>query len=142
MQPGLIMFFSLFFALLSCVNGLVVPFEPRAAAGTITCTNQAVKLSSHDCNVALLALGPGGIAGAIKFLRPGTAAVSATSGGCTVSAASTDNSIIDISKGRLEHGGVAGFNNLLTQCGATPGTVLIQGGAQGGGNVLVTISAA
>ncbi|KAF5371587.1 hypothetical protein D9758_003510 [Tetrapyrgos nigripes] len=112
------------------------------AAGTVTCTNKAQQLSSHDCNVALLSLGPGGIAGAIQFLRPNTASVTATSGGCTVSAATTDGSIIDVSKGRLEHGGVKGFDNLLDECGATPGTVLVQGGATGGGNLLVTISAA
>ncbi|KAJ7583691.1 hypothetical protein C8J56DRAFT_954705 [Mycena floridula] len=140
MQLGLTALFSVFCTLVVSVNGLVLP--RAAVAGTITCTSPATELSSHDCNVALLSLGPGGIAGAIQFLRPNAASVSATSGGCKVSAATTDNSIIDISKGRLEHGGVAGFDNLLTKCGATPGTVLIQGGAQGGGNLLVTISAA
>ncbi|KAH8824983.1 hypothetical protein DL96DRAFT_153188 [Flagelloscypha sp. PMI_526] len=112
----------------------------RAAAGTITCDGGAA-LSSHDCNVALLSLGPGGIAGAIQFLRPNVPSVSATSGGCTVTAETTDGSVINISKGRLEHGGVAGFNNLIAQCGG-PGQVTIEGGAQGGGNTVVTISAA
>lgn len=140
MQLGLSLFLS--FLALTFTNALVIPRAGAQAPGTITCTAKTTQLSSHDCNVALLSLGPGGIAGAIEFLRPGSSQVTATSGGCTVTAQTTDGSIIDISKGRLEHGGVAGFDNLLTQCGATPGTVLIQGGSTGGGNTLVTISAA
>ncbi|THV01991.1 hypothetical protein K435DRAFT_836681 [Dendrothele bispora CBS 962.96] len=140
-------FQALFFLLaasLASAAPLTTPFlqSRQQAPGTVTCTNKAQTLSSHDCNVALLSLGPGGIAGAIQFLRPNTASVSATSGTCKVSAQTTDGSIIDISKGRLEHGGVKGFDNLLDECGATPGTVLIEGGATGGGNVLVTIAAA
>jgi len=143
MQLGLSVLCTLVAALfLGVTNALVVPRQNTDAPGTIRCTSRSTELSSHDCNVALLALGPGGIAGPIQFLRPGVSTVSATSGGCKVTAATTDGSIIDISKGRLEHGGVAGFDNLLTKCGATPGTVVIQGGATGGGNTIVTISAA
>ncbi|KAK7440995.1 hypothetical protein VKT23_016775 [Stygiomarasmius scandens] len=139
---------SLFFLLGSFIYAHGAPLTTpllearQQAPGTVTCTNKAQKLDSHDCNVALLGLGPGGIAGAIQFLRPNVPSVESTSGSCKVSAQTTDGSVISISKGRLEHGGIKGFNDLRDECGATPGTVLIEGGAAGGGNVLVTISAA
>jgi len=110
--------------------------------GQIVCTSSK-KLVEHDCNVALLGLGPGGIAGAIEFLRVNGDVTSATNGTCKITAQTTDGSNIDCSKGRLEHGGINGYENLLSQCGGSPGQVLVQGGAAGStGNLLVTISPA
>ncbi|KAH8924056.1 hypothetical protein BT69DRAFT_1296700 [Atractiella rhizophila] len=114
----------------------------QAVGETVCSAAGRAQLSSHDCNVALLSLGPGGIAGAIEFLRVNSNFATATSGSCTVSVSTTDGSNISISKGRLEHGGIKGFDNLIADCGATPGSVLIQGGATGGGNVMLTVSPA
>ncbi|KAJ7067341.1 hypothetical protein C8F01DRAFT_664916 [Mycena amicta] len=132
------------FLLSSLVNAL--PLTPRASALNVAkCTNPAVKLVQHDCNVALLGLGPGGIAGAIEFLRVSAATTSSTSGTCKVTATAVDGgTLIDISKGRLEGHGSAngGFDNLLTACGASPGTMVIGGGSNNGGNIQIIISAA
>ncbi|KAE9398970.1 hypothetical protein BT96DRAFT_711842 [Gymnopus androsaceus JB14] len=110
-----------------------------------TCTDPSVQLVEHDCNVALLGLGPGGIAGAIEFLRVSAATASSTSGTCTVTVNAVDGgTTIDISKGRLEGHGDSngGFDNLLTACGPSPGSMVIGGGALPTGNIEVVISAA
>ncbi|KAF7337013.1 hypothetical protein MVEN_02137900 [Mycena venus] len=137
-----IVFFSAFL-LASIVDAL--PLKPRASALNVAkCTNPAVKLVEHDCNVALLGLG-GGIAGAIEFLRVNAASTTAVSGTCRVTATAVDGgSTIDISKGRLEgHGSTnGGFDNLLTACGPSPGSMVIGGGALPSGNIEIAISAA
>ncbi|KAJ3761211.1 hypothetical protein FB446DRAFT_720269 [Lentinula raphanica] len=118
---------------------------PRASTLNVaTCTDPATQLVEHDCNVALLGLG-GGIAGAIEFLRVDNSTTSATSGTCTVTATAVDGgTTIDISKGRLEgHGSTnGGFDNLLTACGPSPGSMVIGGGAKPTGNIQIAISAA
>ncbi|KAJ3828806.1 hypothetical protein EV361DRAFT_948009 [Lentinula raphanica] len=118
---------------------------PRASTLNVaTCTDPATQLVEHDCNVALLGLG-GGIAGAIEFLRVNNSTTSATSGTCTVTATAVDGgTTIDISKGRLEgHGSTnGGFDNLLTACGPSPGSMVIGGGAKPTGNIQIAISAA
>ncbi|KAJ4482970.1 hypothetical protein C8J55DRAFT_488500 [Lentinula edodes] len=112
--------------------------KPRQSTLNVaTCTDPATQLVEHDCNVALLGLG-GGIAGAIST-------TSATSGTCTVTASAVDGgTTIDISKGRLEgHGSTnGGFDNLLTACGPSPGSMVIGGGAKPTGNIQIAISAA
>jgi len=132
---------ALVLSLFASADALAI--QRRAAAPTVGATTCTVgsALSSHDCNVALLALG-GGIAGTIEFLRVDAPTNSATSGGCTVSVATDDGGNIDISKGRLEHGGIKGFDNLISDCQDAPGSVLIQGGSTTGGNLLLTIAAA
>ncbi|KAF7289626.1 hypothetical protein HMN09_01324800 [Mycena chlorophos] len=106
-----------------------LPLSRRASTINVaTCTDPSVQLVTHDCDVALLGLGPGGIAGTIEFLRVNAATTSATSGTCTVSATAVDGgTIIDISKGRLEgHGSTnGGYDNLLTACGPSPGSMVI-----------------
>nr|GAT47405.1 predicted protein [Mycena chlorophos] len=123
-----------------------LPLSRRASAINVaTCTDPSVQLVTHDCDVALLGLGPGGIAGTIEFLRVNAATTSATSGTCTVSATAVDGgTIIDISKGRLEgHGSTnGGYDNLLTACGPSPGSMVIGGGSNNGGNIQISISAA
>ncbi|KAJ7153598.1 hypothetical protein C8R46DRAFT_1191410 [Mycena filopes] len=137
-----IIFFSTFL-LASIVNAL--PLKSRATALNVAkCTSPATKLVTHDCNVALLGLG-GGIAGAIEFLRVNAASTTAASGTCRVTATAVDGgTTIDISKGRLEgHGSTnGGFDNLLTACGASPGSMVIGGGALPAGNIEIAISAA
>ncbi|KAJ3888223.1 hypothetical protein GG344DRAFT_79981 [Lentinula edodes] len=119
--------------------------KPRQSTLNVaTCTDPATQLVEHDCNVALLGLG-GGIAGAIEFLRVNDSTTSATSGTCTVTATAVDGgTTIDISKGRLEgHGSTnGGFDNLLTACGPSPGSMVIGGGAKPTGNIQIAISAA
>ncbi|KAJ3807963.1 hypothetical protein EV368DRAFT_88926 [Lentinula lateritia] len=119
--------------------------KPRQSTLNVaTCTDPATQLVEHDCNVALLGLG-GGIAGAIEFLRVNSSTTSATSGTCTVTATAVDGgTTIDISKGRLEgHGSTnGGFDNLLTACGPSPGSMVIGGGAKPTGNIQIAISAA
>ncbi|KAK7006185.1 hypothetical protein R3P38DRAFT_3037167 [Favolaschia claudopus] len=122
-----------------------LPLQPRASALNVAkCTNKSVKLIQHDCNVALLGLG-GGIAGAIQFLRVNAQSTTAVSGTCRVTATAVDGgTTIDISKGRLEgHGSPnGGFENLLTACGPSPGSMVIGGGAKPQGNIQIAISAA
>ncbi|KAJ7683708.1 hypothetical protein B0H17DRAFT_30087 [Mycena rosella] len=131
--------------LVSVVDAL--PVAPRAAAVALNvaqCTSPATKLVTHDCNVALLGLG-GGIAGTIEFLRVNAASTTAVSGTCRVTATAVNGgTTIDISKGRLEgHGSTnGGFDNLLTACGASPGSMIIGGGALPAGNIEIAISAA
>ncbi|KAJ3788241.1 hypothetical protein GGU10DRAFT_373263 [Lentinula aff. detonsa] len=115
----------------------------QSTLNVATCTDPATQLVEHDCNVALLGLG-GGIAGAIEFLRVNSSTSSATSGTCTVTATAVDGGeTIDISKGRLEgHGSTnGGFDNLLTACGPSPGSMVIGGGAKPAGNIQIAISA-
>jgi len=115
------------------------------AINVATCTDPSVQLSQHDCDVALLGLGPGGIAGTIEFLRVAATTASFTSGTCTVTVNAVDGgTAIDISKGRLEGHGDSngGFDNLLTACGPSPGSMVIGGGATPVGNIEVVISAA
>ncbi|KAJ7234190.1 hypothetical protein B0H12DRAFT_1058516 [Mycena haematopus] len=138
--------FVVFFSTLllaSIVDAL--PLKPRASALNVAkCTDPAVQLVEHDCNVALLGLG-GGIAGTIEFLRVSAASTSFTSGTCKVTATAVDGgTTIDISKGRLEgHGSTnGGFDNLLTACGPSPGSMVIGGGALPSGNIEIAISAA
>ncbi|KAJ6512650.1 hypothetical protein C8R45DRAFT_1067860 [Mycena sanguinolenta] len=123
-----------------------IPLKPRASALNVaSCTDPSVQLVEHDCNVALLGLGPGGIAGAIEFLRVSAQSTSFTSGTCKVTATAVDGgTTIDISKGRLEgHGSTnGGFDNLLTACGPSPGSMVIGGGALPTGNIEIAISAA
>jgi len=110
-----------------------------------TCTDPSTQLVTHDCDVALLGLGPGGIAGAIEFLRVNASSTSFTSGTCTVTATAVDGgTTIDISKGRLEgHGSTnGGYDNLLTACGPSPGSMVIGGGALPTGNIQIAVSAA
>ncbi|KAJ7844778.1 hypothetical protein B0H14DRAFT_2585079 [Mycena olivaceomarginata] len=79
-----------------------------------------------------------------QFLRVGAASTMAVSGTCRVTATAIDGGIaIDISKGRLEgHGSPnGGFDNLLTACGASPGSLVIGGGAVPAGNIEISISA-
>ncbi|KAJ7111968.1 hypothetical protein C8R44DRAFT_856538 [Mycena epipterygia] len=143
-----IVFFSAFL-LASIVDAL--PLKSRAVALNVaTCTSPATQLVEHDCNVALLGvrhisdLG-GGIAGAIEFLRVNAASTTAASGTCRVTATAVDGgTTIDISKGRLEgHGSTnGGFDNLLTACGPSPGSMIIGGGSNNGGNIEIAISAA
>ncbi|KAJ7157653.1 hypothetical protein C8R43DRAFT_949019 [Mycena crocata] len=143
------MFFARFIVFISALflatiaNAL--PVKPRASALNVAkCTSPATKLVTHDCNVALLGLG-GGIAGAIQFLRVNAASTSAVSGTCRVTATAVDGgTTVDISKGRLEgHGSPnGGFENLLTACGASPGSMVIGGGSNNGGNIEIAISAA
>ncbi|KAF8176104.1 hypothetical protein K438DRAFT_2022551 [Mycena galopus ATCC 62051] len=141
----LVVFFSALL-LASVVNAR--PLKSRAATSALnvaSCTDPSVQLVEHDCNVALLGLGPGGIAGAIEFLRVSAASTSFTSGTCTVTATAVDGgTTIDISKGRLEgHGSTnGGFDNLLTACGPSPGSMVIGGGALPSGNIEIAISAA
>ncbi|KIK62855.1 hypothetical protein GYMLUDRAFT_41727 [Collybiopsis luxurians FD-317 M1] len=141
---------SLFLSLLvvSIVSVAARPlwFEPRQSSelNVATCTDPATQLVEHDCNVALLGLG-GGIAGTIEFLRVNSSTTSATSGTCTVTATAVDGgTTIDISKGRLEGHGSSngGFDNLLTACGPSPGSMVIGGGALPTGNIQIAISAA
>ncbi|KAJ7755519.1 hypothetical protein B0H16DRAFT_1453484 [Mycena metata] len=136
-----IIFFSTF--LLASVNAL--PVKSRATALNVaTCTDPAKKLVTHDCDVALLGLG-GGIAGAIEFLRVNAASTTAVSGTCRVTATAVNGgTTIDISKGRLEgHGSTnGGFDNLLTACGPSPGSMIIGGGANPTGDIEIAISAA
>jgi len=116
-----------------------------SALNVATCTDPATQLVTHDCDVALLGLGPGGIAGAIEFLRVNASSTAFTSGTCTVTATAVDGgTTIDISKGRLEgHGSTnGGFDNLLTACGPSPGSMVIGGGALPTGNIQIAISAA
>ncbi|KAJ4000483.1 hypothetical protein F5050DRAFT_1804089 [Lentinula boryana] len=116
----------------------------QSTLNVATCTDPATQLVEHDCNVALLGLG-GGIAGTIEFLRVNSSTTSATSGTCTVTATAVDGGeTIDISKGRLEgHGSTnGGFDNLLTACGPSPGSMVIGGGANPTGNIQIAISAA
>ncbi|KAJ7814429.1 hypothetical protein B0H14DRAFT_3878714 [Mycena olivaceomarginata] len=103
-----------------------------SAVNVAQCTDASVKLVEHDCNVVLVGLG-GGIACAIEFLRVGATATA-------VNASTT----IDISKGLLEgHGSPnGGFDNLLTACGASPGSLVIGGGAVPTGISEIPISAA
>ncbi|KAJ7340889.1 hypothetical protein DFH08DRAFT_938628 [Mycena albidolilacea] len=137
-----IVFFS---ALLLASVVSALPLKSRASALNVAkCTDPSVKLVEHDCNVALLGLG-GGIAGAIEFLRVGAASTTAVSGTCRVTATAVDGgTTIDISKGRLEGHGSAngGFDNLLTACGPSPGSLVIGGGALPAGNIEIAISAA
>ncbi|KAJ7846138.1 hypothetical protein B0H13DRAFT_110841 [Mycena leptocephala] len=143
------MFFARFIVFLSALLLVSIvdalPLKSRAVALNVAkCTDPAVKLVEHDCNVALLGLG-GGIAGAIEFLRVGAASTSAVSGTCKVTATAVNGgSTIDISKGRLEgHGSTnGGFDNLLTACGPSPGSMVIGGGALPTGNIEIAISAA
>ncbi|KAJ7472743.1 hypothetical protein FB451DRAFT_1250560 [Mycena latifolia] len=144
------MFFARFIVFVSAflVASLVdaLPLQSRASALNVAkCTNPATTLVTHDCNVALLGLGPGGIAGAIEFLRVNAASATSASGTCRVTVTAVDGgTTIDISKGRLEGHGSAngGFDNLLTACGASPGSMVIGGGALPAGNIEVAISAA
>ncbi|KAJ7679208.1 hypothetical protein DFH06DRAFT_506911 [Mycena polygramma] len=137
----IVLFSALVFA--SIVDAL--PLKSRASALNVaTCTDPATQLVEHDCNVALLGLG-GGIAGAIEFLRVNAASTSAVSGTCKVTATAVDGgTTIDISKGRLEgHGSTnGGFDNLLTACGPSPGSMVIGGGANPAGNIQIAISKA
>ncbi|KAJ7196822.1 hypothetical protein GGX14DRAFT_672004 [Mycena pura] len=134
--------FSAYF-LASFVDAL--PLKLRAAALNVaTCTDPATQLVEHDCNVALLGLG-GGIAGAIEFLRVNAPSTTAVSGTCRVTATAVNGgTTIDISKGRLEGHGSAngGFDNLLTACGPSPGSMVIGGGSNDGGDIEIAISAA
>ncbi|KII84383.1 hypothetical protein PLICRDRAFT_32417 [Plicaturopsis crispa FD-325 SS-3] len=141
-------FFTAIFLLATLTLALPTPRQfARADETTLnqaTCTDPATKLVEHDCNVALLALG-GGIAGAIEFLRVNSSTTSGTSGTCTVTATAVNGgTTIDISKGRLEgHGSTnGGFDNLLTACGPSPGSMIIGGGSNNGGNIEIAISAA
>jgi len=139
-------FLSLLIVSIVSVAARPVWLEPRTsdALNVASCTDHATKLVEHDCNVALLGLG-GGIAGAIEFLRVNSASTSATSGTCTVTATAVDGgTTIDISKGRLEGHGSSngGFDNLLTACGPSPGSMVIGGGALPAGNIRIAISAA
>ncbi|KAF7312899.1 hypothetical protein MKEN_00974300 [Mycena kentingensis (nom. inval.)] len=161
----------IFARLVLCLSALLLstlvtalPLVSRQSAiGVATCTDRATQLVSHDCNVALLSLG-GGIAGAIQFLRVNSASTTATSGTCKVTATAIDGgqaaffhtlynlsksrffagTIIDISKGRLEGNGRpnGGFVNLIDACGTTPGTMVIGGGTNNGGNILISIEKA
>ncbi|KAJ7614007.1 hypothetical protein FB45DRAFT_1008797 [Roridomyces roridus] len=131
-------------ALFSVSNAAALPVRPRATALNVaTCTSPSTQFVEHDCNVALLGLG-GGIAGAIEFLRVSASSTTAVSGTCRVTATAVDGgTTIDISKGRLEgHGSTnGGFDNLLTACGPSPGSMIIGGGALPSGNIEIAISA-
>ncbi|KAM0755416.1 hypothetical protein T439DRAFT_351203 [Meredithblackwellia eburnea MCA 4105] len=100
----------------------------------ITCA-KGKTLVTHDCNVAFLALGPGGIAGAIQFLRPNSNVATGVSGTCKFTATAINGGgVIDASKGRLEHG----QEPMIAQCGATVGSkVTIVGGSVEGDVELV-----
>lgn len=112
--------------------------DALGAGDVVTCGNGA-KLDTHDCDVAFLALGPGGLAGSIEFLRPNAAETTGTSGTCTFTATAIGGTIIDASKGRLEQG----QEPMIAQCGAVVGSsVVVVGGTNNGGNVRLTISAA
>ncbi|KAJ7759324.1 hypothetical protein DFH07DRAFT_1060192 [Mycena maculata] len=113
------------------------------ALNVATCTDPAAQFLTHDCDVALLGLG-GGIAGTIEFLRVSASSTTAVSGTCRVTATAVNGgTTIDISKGRLEgHGSTnGGYDNLLTACGPSPGSMIIGGGALPAGDIEIAISA-
>ncbi|KAL2917619.1 hypothetical protein HK105_202905 [Polyrhizophydium stewartii] len=104
------------------------PTDIDTVVGAPVCASPAVKLNSHDCNVALLSLG-GGIAGKIQFLRVAGTRTTGTSGSCQLVATAVDGGTsISISKGRLE----AAFRVLKGKCGVATGSVVAKGGSKGG----------
>ncbi|KAJ7471397.1 hypothetical protein B0H11DRAFT_2039804 [Mycena galericulata] len=142
------MFFARFVAFVSALvlasTVAALPLKSRAVALNVaTCTDPSTQFLTHDCDVALLGLG-GGIAGTIEFLRVNAASTTAVSGTCRVTATAVNGgTTIDISKGRLEgHGSTnGGYDNLLTACGPSPGSMIIGGGANPTGDIEIAISA-
>ncbi|CAK5269596.1 unnamed protein product [Mycena citricolor] len=138
--------FIVFFLSFVLTSVLAAPINSRAAVklNVANCTARNVKLNTHDCDVALLGLG-GGIAGKIQFLRVNAASTTAVSGTCRVTATAVNGgTTIDISKGRLEGHGSSngGFDNLRDACGTTPGSMIIGGGSNNGGDIEIAISKA
>ncbi|KAJ7340887.1 hypothetical protein DFH08DRAFT_963728 [Mycena albidolilacea] len=107
-----------------------------SAVNVPQCTDASVKLVEYDCNVVLVGLG-GGIAGAMETLRVGATATAVNGNKYT-------GTTINISKGLLEgHGSPnGGFDNLLTACGASTGSLVIGRGAVPTGISEIPISAA